>query len=179
MVVRLYAVAFIAFASLLLGGYGIALAADDYSNPQSDDSYSTPDAEEQPAAPDDGAQPSDKLLHMEGLYEIVVRPCLDPLDPLFPLAAGRQDQDRHRSSRLAPAPEDREAIHRRQAKIAQDSVEILALAAVMRHFAVALFLRDESCGLERGRDHPGELVVVFRNQDAHQGMTTGLPVRAE
>ena len=55
MVARLCAVAFIAFASLLVVGNGIALAADDYSNPQSDDSYSTPDAEEQPAAPDDGS----------------------------------------------------------------------------------------------------------------------------
>ena len=49
MVARLCAVAFIAFASLLVVGNGIALAADDYSNSQSDDSYSTPDAEEQPA----------------------------------------------------------------------------------------------------------------------------------
>ena len=55
MVARLCVVAFIAFASLIVVGNGIALAADDYSNPQSDDSYSTPDAEEQPAPPDDGS----------------------------------------------------------------------------------------------------------------------------
>jgi hypothetical protein len=55
MVVRIYAIAFIAFASLLLAGSGIALAGGDYSSPQSEDSYSTPDAEEQPAAPEDAA----------------------------------------------------------------------------------------------------------------------------
>ena len=55
MVARLCVVAFIAFTSLIVVGHGIALAADDYSNPQSDNSYSTPDAEEQPAAPDDGS----------------------------------------------------------------------------------------------------------------------------
>src|SRR4026209_2332646 len=55
MVARLCAVAFIAFAALLVLGNGIALAADDYSNPPSDDSYSTPDAEQQPPAPDDGS----------------------------------------------------------------------------------------------------------------------------
>ena len=55
MVARLCVVAFIAFTSLIVVGHGIALAADDYSNPKSDDSYSTPDAEEQPAAPDDGS----------------------------------------------------------------------------------------------------------------------------
>ena len=43
MVARLCAVAFIAFASLLVVGNGIVRAADDYSNSQSDDSYSTPD----------------------------------------------------------------------------------------------------------------------------------------
>ena len=52
MVARLCAVAFIAFASLLVVGNGTVRAADDYSNSQSDDSYSTPDTEQQPAAPD-------------------------------------------------------------------------------------------------------------------------------
>lgn len=56
MVARLCAVAFIALASLLVVGHGIAVAADD-SYGQSGDSYSTPDAEEQPAAPEDGAAP--------------------------------------------------------------------------------------------------------------------------
>ena len=55
MVARLCAVAFIAFASLLVVGNGTVRAADDYSNSQSDDSYSTPDTEQQPAAPDDGS----------------------------------------------------------------------------------------------------------------------------
>jgi hypothetical protein len=55
MVVRLYAVACIALASLLLGGTGIAVAGDDYSTPQSDDSYSKPDTAEQPAQPEDAA----------------------------------------------------------------------------------------------------------------------------
>src|SRR5262245_17964704 len=57
MVVRFYAVAFIALASLLLGGTGAARAGDDYSNPQSGDSYSPPDAGEQPSQPDDNAPP--------------------------------------------------------------------------------------------------------------------------
>ena len=57
MVARLCVVAFIAFTSLIVVGHGIALAADDYSNPKSDNSYSTPDAEEQPAAPDDSGAP--------------------------------------------------------------------------------------------------------------------------
>jgi hypothetical protein len=56
MVARLCAVAFIAFASLLLVSHGIAVAADD-SYGQSDDSYLTPDAAEHPAAPDDGSTP--------------------------------------------------------------------------------------------------------------------------
>ena len=55
MVARLCAVAFIAFASLLVVGHGIALAADDIPILSQDNSYSTPDAEEQPAAPDDGS----------------------------------------------------------------------------------------------------------------------------
>ena len=57
MVVRFYAVASIALASLLVGGNGAALAGDDYSNPQSGDSYSPPEAGEQPAQPDDSAAP--------------------------------------------------------------------------------------------------------------------------
>jgi len=60
MVVRLYAVACIALASLLLGGTGVALAGDtndSYGTPQSDDSYAKPDTAEEPAAPDDGAAP--------------------------------------------------------------------------------------------------------------------------
>jgi hypothetical protein len=57
MVVRFYAVARIALASLLLGGTGIARAGDDYSSPQSGDSYSPPEAGEQPAQPDDNATP--------------------------------------------------------------------------------------------------------------------------
>jgi hypothetical protein len=57
MVVRFYAVACIALASLLLGGTGIARAGDDYSSPQSGDSYSPPEAGEQPAQPDDNATP--------------------------------------------------------------------------------------------------------------------------
>lgn len=56
MVARLCAVAFIALASLLVVGHGIAVAADD-SYGQSGDSYSTPDAAEHPAAPDDGSTP--------------------------------------------------------------------------------------------------------------------------
>jgi hypothetical protein len=57
MVVRLYAVACIALASLLLGGNGVALAGNTNDSPQSDDSYAKPDTAEEPAAPDDGAAP--------------------------------------------------------------------------------------------------------------------------
>ena len=56
MVARLCTVAFIALASLLVAGRGIAVAADDFYG-QSGDSYSTPDAEEHTAAPDDGSTP--------------------------------------------------------------------------------------------------------------------------
>jgi hypothetical protein len=59
MVVRFYAVACIALASLLLGGTGIARAGDDYSSPQAGDSYSPPDAGEQPAQPDAAPTPED------------------------------------------------------------------------------------------------------------------------
>jgi hypothetical protein len=55
MVVRPYAVACIALASLLLGGTGVAFAGDDYSTPQSGDSYSKPDTAEHPAQPEDTA----------------------------------------------------------------------------------------------------------------------------
>ena len=56
MVLRLYAVACIVFAALLLGGNRIARAGDtddSYSHPQSDDSYAKPDTAEEPAQPDD------------------------------------------------------------------------------------------------------------------------------
>ena len=55
MVMRFYAVACIALASLLLGGNGLAVAGDDYSTSQSGDSYSKPDTAEQPAQPEDAA----------------------------------------------------------------------------------------------------------------------------
>ena len=60
MVLRLYAVAFIAFAALLLGGNGIALAGDpddSYSNPQSNDSYAKPNTAEEPSPPDAAPPP--------------------------------------------------------------------------------------------------------------------------
>ena len=60
MVIRLYAVACIAFAFLLLGGSGIALAGDDTYGSPSDDSYSTPDSTEHPAAPYEDAVPPEK-----------------------------------------------------------------------------------------------------------------------
>jgi hypothetical protein len=59
MVVRFYAVACIALASLLLGGTGMDRAGDDYSSPQAGDSYSPPDAGEQPAQPDAAPPPED------------------------------------------------------------------------------------------------------------------------
>jgi len=58
MVLRLYAMACIALAALLLGGSGIARAGDtddSYSRPQSDDSYAKPNAAEEPAPPEDAA----------------------------------------------------------------------------------------------------------------------------
>src|SRR5262249_60774520 len=62
MVLRLYAMACIVLAALLLGGSGIARAGDtddSYSRPQSDDSYSKPDAAEQPAQSEDAAPPAE------------------------------------------------------------------------------------------------------------------------
>jgi len=56
MVLRLYAVAFIALAALLLGGNGVARAGDtddSYSPPQSGDSSARPDTAEEPAQPED------------------------------------------------------------------------------------------------------------------------------
>jgi hypothetical protein len=61
MVVRLYAVACLAFGCLLLGGSGIALAGDSddpYAAGQPDGSYSTPNSTDHPdAANDDAAAP--------------------------------------------------------------------------------------------------------------------------
>lgn len=60
MVLRLCAVACIAFAAFFMGGNGIARAGDaddSYSHPQSDDSYAKPDTAEEPSPPDDSAAP--------------------------------------------------------------------------------------------------------------------------
>lgn len=59
MVVRLYAVACLAFGCLLLGGSGIVLAGDDtYGGGQSGGSYSTPDAAAHPDAAGEDAGPA-------------------------------------------------------------------------------------------------------------------------
>jgi len=59
MVVRLYAVVCLAFACLLLGVNGIAVAGgpsdEPYAGGQPDDSYSMPDSTEHPDAGNDGA----------------------------------------------------------------------------------------------------------------------------
>jgi hypothetical protein len=64
MVVRLFAVACLAFGCLLLGGSGIATAGgpsnDPYAGGQPDGSYSTPDSTDHPdAANDDAAPPNE------------------------------------------------------------------------------------------------------------------------
>jgi hypothetical protein len=58
MVVRLYAVACLAFGCLLLGGSGIALAGDDSYGGGQSGGYSTPDAAAHPDAPGDEAAPA-------------------------------------------------------------------------------------------------------------------------
>jgi hypothetical protein len=61
MLVRLYAVACLAFGCLLLGGSAIALAGgpsdDPYAGGQPDGSYSTPDTTDHPDAAGDDAGP--------------------------------------------------------------------------------------------------------------------------
>ena len=44
-----------------------------------------------------GGEAGEKLLHLEGLRQVVVGARIDALDPLQPRAAGGQNEDRHRA----------------------------------------------------------------------------------
>jgi hypothetical protein len=78
-------------------------------------------------APDERAEPREHFLHPERLCDVVVRSAVDAVDLFVPAAAGREHEHRHGQPRVAPAPEDREPVHLRQAEVEHDRVVALGL----------------------------------------------------
>ena len=69
------------------------------------------------AATQQRAQPGRQLAKVEGLAEVIVRPAIEPVDPIGHHIACGQEQDRRRDAGAAPLPEQIEARAIRQADV--------------------------------------------------------------
>ena len=118
-------------------------------------------------APDQRPQPREDLLHPKRLGHVVVGAAVDPLDLLVPAAARRQHQHRHGEPRVAPAPQDREAVDAGQAKVEHDRVVAFRLSEEIGALAVGRAIDRIPGVAERRRELTRQPRFVFDHQDPH------------
>src|SRR3546814_10800433 len=92
------------------------------------------------------AHARDQLAHLEGLAQIIVGARVDTFDPLGPVVARRDDDDREQPPRGAPAAQHRAPVELRQADIEDGDIVILDIA--------------------RSEEHTSELTSLIRNSYA-------------
>ncbi len=118
-------------------------------------------------APDQRAQAGQNLLQIERFGDIIVGPGVEARDLLAPAVARGQDQHRHIVAGTAPAFQNGDPVHHRQAEIEHHGIVALGLAEELRLLAV-MGLIDRVAGLgQRGRELAREIGIVLHHEQSH------------
>jgi len=112
------------------------------------------------------AQPRQHFLHMEGLADIVVGACVEPLNLVAPTIARRQNQHRHRAAVAPPRLQHRDAIALGQADIEDHRVVRFRVAEKPSFLAIEGPIDSVSGAFQGGDDLPVEIAIVFNNKQA-------------
>src|SRR5579875_276797 len=118
-------------------------------------------------SPNDRPQAREQLFDMEGLWQVIVRPGVNPVNPLGPASPSRQDQYGRRAIIGAPAFEDRKTIHFRQAEIEDDCPIILGVAAKPGFLTVAYDINHMAARFEGAHDVRGDSAIILDKKHAH------------
>ena len=108
---------------------------------------------------------------VERLGQIVVGPRLEAAQHVVGVRAGGQQHHRHELARGAQPPHHLEAVEAGQHDVQQDDVEPTRAGpgrdeALQGHLAVLLHLGGEAFRLEVQLEAPGEVLLVFDDEDA-------------
>ncbi len=119
-------------------------------------------------APQLRADPSDELVDLDGLDEVVVRAGLQAPDTVGDLGRAGDEDDRQRPRRRpgADGAQDREAVHARHLAVQQHSRDVVALEQAQRGRPVGRGGHREAGELEGLGVELAEGLVVIDDQDA-------------
>ena len=133
----------------------------------------------EPRAPAEQAgDPGQQDGEVERLGQVVVGPRLEPEQHVVGVRAGGQQHHRHELPRRAQPPHHLEAVESGQHDIEQDDVEPCTVGgrvneALQGHRAVLLHLGGETLRLEIELQAPGEVFLVFDDEDAAHDAFSG------
>src|SRR5262249_54232018 len=92
---------------------------------------------------------------------------VDPLDLLVPASARGQDQYGRRLTAIAPAAQQRQAIHLGQPQIEDDCIVAFVVCEQIGSFAVGRMVYGVARSAPGGRELPGERRLVFYYKHTH------------
>ena len=72
--------------------------------------------------PPQSAHPRQQFFHGEGLYQVIVRPRVQPLHPVADIGQGRDHQHRGGDAPLPQTAEELDAVYSRQHPVQQDQL---------------------------------------------------------
>ena len=130
-----------------------------------------------PAAEQAG-EPRQQDGEVEGLGQVVVCPRLEPAQHVVVVRAGGQQHHRHELARRAQPPHHLEAVEAGQHDVEQDDVEPTGAGpggdeALQGHLAVLLHLGREPFRFQVQLQTPGEVLLVFDDEDAAHDAFSG------
>ena len=124
--------------------------------------------------PGDPAQqrlyPRDQLFHEEGLGDVVIGAQVEAFEALVEFGAGGEHDDRDGVVPLAQLAQDAQAVPPRQHDVEHDHIVALAGRQLVGADAVGGEVHGVALFLEGLADEAGDLLFIFRDQNAHAGM---------
>jgi hypothetical protein len=113
------------------------------------------------------AQAGQHFFHPEWFRDVVVCAAVDPLYLLVPAPSSREHQHGRRQTGVAPAPQQRQAVHPRQPQVEEDRVVGLGVGEEVGPVAASGVVDGIARGHERRGELPGKRRLVLDDENAH------------
>ena len=111
--------------------------------------------------------PCRKLLECKGLHQVIIRPCIQSVHPVFNAVLCRQKQHRRADIFAPQLPEDRESVHDRHHDIQHRSIILRTLQIFKRLLSVETCVHTVMLRFQPGDQYSVQIFFIFCDQNPH------------
>ena len=124
------------------------------------------------ATADQGPQAREQFSQLKRFHQVIIRPGIEPFDPILQLTPRCQNKDMRADTVFAPLLQQGQPISERNHQIEEDRIVLRGAGFVIRLVGITGHIHGESFLLQPLAHSPLQRLMILDQQDSHQLFST-------